>query len=160
MLRDAWKVKSASWEGRQLIFIDESAANERTADRKYGWAPVGVTTEVFTPLRRSERWSILPVYTADGFIEYEIAHTGWNTEMFNNFVRYKVLPLCNPYPGVRSILIMDNCKIHHSEVHTTSPSLADNIRSLWRCAKRLECSWSFFRRIHLTSTQLKRLLRR
>jgi hypothetical protein len=29
------------WNARQLIFVDESAANERTQDRKYGWAPIG-----------------------------------------------------------------------------------------------------------------------
>jgi len=27
------------YDANQLVFLDESAANERTADRKYGWAP-------------------------------------------------------------------------------------------------------------------------
>ncbi|KAJ3870940.1 hypothetical protein F5051DRAFT_341530, partial [Lentinula edodes] len=25
------------------------------------------------------------------------------------------IPLTNPYPGPRSIIIMDNCSIHHAE---------------------------------------------
>jgi hypothetical protein len=25
------------------------------------------------------------------------------------------IPLSNPYPGPRSVLILDNCNIHHSE---------------------------------------------
>jgi hypothetical protein len=37
-------------------------------------------------------------------------------EMFNEFVRTRVLPICTPYPGPRSIIIMDNARIHHSEV--------------------------------------------
>lgn len=120
------------------MFIDESAANERTADRKYGWAPLGVTPHIYAPIKRSERWSILPVYTMDGFIEYRVVHASYDTEMFNNFIRYKVLPLCNPYPGVRSVLIMDNAKIHHSDVHSTQLLYANSTRSLWRCVKRLE----------------------
>jgi hypothetical protein len=25
------------------------------------------------------------------------------------------MPFTNPYPGPRSVLVMDNCRIHHSE---------------------------------------------
>src|SRR5438552_11222392 len=47
----------------QLIFIDESATNERTSHRKYGWSPKGVRPHENIPFERSERWSILPAYT-------------------------------------------------------------------------------------------------
>src|SRR5437667_12295819 len=43
MLRDEWILKLAGWDASQLLFLDESAANERTMDRKYGWAPIGVS---------------------------------------------------------------------------------------------------------------------
>ena len=33
---------------------------------------------------------------------------------FNSF-KELVIPLTNPYPGPQSILILDNCNIHHSE---------------------------------------------
>ena len=49
MLRQLWIDKMGNWTAEQLIFIDESAANERTADRKYGWAPVGVTPHEARP---------------------------------------------------------------------------------------------------------------
>ena len=39
----------------QLVFLDESAANERTSDRKYGWAPPGVRAAEYLPIKRSER---------------------------------------------------------------------------------------------------------
>ncbi|KAK9428562.1 hypothetical protein V1505DRAFT_376709, partial [Lipomyces doorenjongii] len=51
-----------------LIFVDESAANEKTGDCKYGWAPVGATPDESVPAFRSERYSILPCYTIDGYI--------------------------------------------------------------------------------------------
>jgi hypothetical protein len=38
-LRAAWEVTRAGWRGVRLCFVNESACNERLADRKYGWAP-------------------------------------------------------------------------------------------------------------------------
>ena len=35
-LRNAWIGIQKSWVAEQLIFLDESAANERTGDRRYG----------------------------------------------------------------------------------------------------------------------------
>jgi len=63
-----WLIQLAGWEANQLVFIDESAANEHSAHRKYGWAPIGITPHIYAPIKRSERWSILPVYTLDGFL--------------------------------------------------------------------------------------------
>ena len=40
---------------KEMIFVDESAANERTKDRKYGWAPIGVRPTEHRPHERSER---------------------------------------------------------------------------------------------------------
>lgn len=75
-----------------MVFLDESAANERTLDRKYGWAPVGLEASVTSPFHRSTRWSILLAYTTEGYIEFEIYQGSYNTERFNEFVRSKVLP--------------------------------------------------------------------
>ena len=36
ILRDERILKLAGWDASQLLFLDESAANERTIDRKYG----------------------------------------------------------------------------------------------------------------------------
>ena len=53
-LRREWMSKLSGWNAEQLIFLDESATNECTADRKYGWAPVGVTPHVSRPFKHSE----------------------------------------------------------------------------------------------------------
>jgi hypothetical protein len=58
----------SSWTADQLVFIDESAANKRSADRKYGWTPIGQKAIQSTPLKHFERYSILPAYTIDGYV--------------------------------------------------------------------------------------------
>jgi hypothetical protein len=35
-LRNAWKGLMPKWDASELVFLDESAANERTSDRKRG----------------------------------------------------------------------------------------------------------------------------
>jgi hypothetical protein len=116
-LRADWMRKLASYRADQLIFVDESAANEKTSHRKCGWAPVGVTPHEDRVLERSKRWSILPAYTADGFMIWDIEHGSFTQELFEDFIEHRLLPLCNPFPGIRSIIVMDNAPIHHSEVH-------------------------------------------
>ena len=115
-LRREWMSKLSGWNVEQLIFLDESAANERTADRKYGWAPVGDTPHEARPFGRSERWSLCPAYTIDGFITWEIVHGSFTAELFEDFIENKVLPLCNPYLLPRSVIVMDNAPIYRPEV--------------------------------------------
>ena len=119
-LRSEWIRKLADYTTSQILFLDESAANERTGDRKYGWAPVGITPFEYAPIKRSERWSILPVYSSEGFLVWEMIQGSWTKATFNEFVRTQVLPFCEPYPGPRSILVMDNARIHDSEVQKHS----------------------------------------
>ena len=115
-LRRLWMSKLSEWNTEQLIFIDESAANERTADRKYGWAPVGVTPREARPFGRSERWFLCPAYTIDGFMTREIVHGSFSVELYEDFIENKVLLLHNPYPLPKSVIVMDIAPIHRTEV--------------------------------------------
>jgi transposase len=113
LARDVYWARSRLWKPSQIVSIDESAANERSGDRRRGWSPVGHPAIASYSVKRSERWSILPAMTIDGYLAFEIYQGGFNQERFNAFLREKVLPQCTPYPGPRSILIMDNASIHH-----------------------------------------------
>ena len=73
-LRQEWVCKLASYTVDQLVFVDESAANERTGHRKCSWSPVGITPHESRVLERSNHWSILPAYTVDGFVIWKIEH--------------------------------------------------------------------------------------
>ena len=72
--------------------MDESAGNECTCNRKYGWPPRGVTPDEYRLFKRSEHWSILPAYTVDGFITWEIIQGAFTTELFEEFIEFKILP--------------------------------------------------------------------
>ncbi|KDQ52474.1 hypothetical protein JAAARDRAFT_138493, partial [Jaapia argillacea MUCL 33604] len=62
-----------------------------------------------------KRYSILPILTLDGIVAYDIIEGSVTSEQFVQFLREHVIPLTNPYPGPCSVLILDNCSIHHSE---------------------------------------------
>ena len=113
-LRALWIGRQATWNASQLVFLDESACNERTGDRKFGWAPIGRGCEVSHPTKRSERWSVLPALSVDGYLSYIIYQGSITAEIFEQFVEQQVLPHCTPYPGPRSIIILDNATIHKS----------------------------------------------
>jgi hypothetical protein len=110
-LRNAWIGIQKSWMAEQLVFLDESAANERTGDRKYGWSPTGTVCGVSRLLKRSERWSLLPALTVDGYLNYLIVQGSITSAIFEGFVEEQVLPYCSPYPGPWSILVLDNASI-------------------------------------------------
>ena len=58
---------SRTWQRHQIVAIDESAANERTANRKRGWSPVGegCVSEYFGT--RSRRCSVIPAMDVNGY---------------------------------------------------------------------------------------------
>lgn len=117
-LRFLWQSKLTEFRADQLVYVDESASNERTKDRKMGWTTKGMPCRVRMSGKRSKRWSILPAIGMNGYLDYEIYHGGFNGERFCNFIR-SLLPKMNPYPGPRSVLVMDNASTHHSIELTT-----------------------------------------
>jgi hypothetical protein len=126
ILRTDWKNrKLVNWTAEQLVFVDESAANERSGHRKYGWAPIGMTPFEYRSIKRSERWSILPAYTIDGFIAWNIIQGSFTGDLFDDFIEFNLLPRCTPFPGPRSVIIMDNAPIHFSDVYPVFIIIAD-----------------------------------
>ena len=111
-LRTAWQGTQKIYNEDQLVFLNKSSSNERTGDRKYGWSPKGLACETSRPAKRSERWSVLPALTIEGYLDYIIFQGSITADLFVEFVEERVLPYCNPYPGPRSVLILDNASIH------------------------------------------------
>jgi transposase len=111
-LRSYWAAKQSSWRAVQLVYVDESGASERSAYRRYGWAPKGLECHVSEELKRHTRWSILPAYSIEGYLITRMFQGSFNKEMYESFIIDDLLPLCTPFPGPRSIIIMDNASIH------------------------------------------------
>ncbi len=95
-LRNGWMQRLGGWTAEQLIFLDESAACERTGDRRYGWAPTGIAFTMSQDLRRFKRWSILPAFIVDDYIAWEVHQGSITAAIFNDFVQNQVLPQCTP----------------------------------------------------------------
>lgn len=111
-LRAQWQAKRLFWRNNRICTVDESASNERTADRKYGWSPKGIPARDLHSLKRSERWSILPAMTIDGWLPNPLIHQGSvDREMFLEWLEHEVLPRL----GAGWILIMDNASIHRGQ---------------------------------------------
>jgi hypothetical protein len=115
-----------------FIFIDEATKNKRTTGRPMGWAVVGDRCVQQRCFVRGQRYSILPALTLDGIITYNIIEGSVTAARFLTFLRELVvrlsshlcfhsftfhlqLPLTNPYPGPRSVIVLDNCSIHHAK---------------------------------------------
>ena len=98
------------------MYIDESAANEHTVHCRYSWVPIGTPARQVGSITRAKKWSILPVYTHEGFMDWKIIQGSFNADLFVKFLEDHVIPHSNPFPGCNSVLIMDNARIHHDPV--------------------------------------------
>ena len=117
VLRERWIAKLSKWRADQLTFIDESGFNSKLGERKRGWGPKGKPVVFKVNTQRGENLSLLPAFTIHGYMTCNIYRGAVNAEMFEEFIEYDVLPHCNPYPGPKSIIIMDNAGIHIPEVY-------------------------------------------
>jgi len=52
----------------QLIFIDESAKDERSLSRLYGYSPRNIRAHKKVVFVRGKRYTILPALTLEGFV--------------------------------------------------------------------------------------------
>jgi transposase len=94
--------------------MDESACNERTGDRKYGWGPVNTPVELVYSFKRSERWSLLPAFAVDSYFYYASFQGTITSEIMENFLEFEVVPHCNAYLACNSVIVLDNASIHRS----------------------------------------------
>ena len=100
-----------NYNAEQIVAIDESACNERTGNRKYGWSPVGRSVKLEYSMKRSERWSLLPAITVDSYLTHTIFQGAITSEIMVEFLQKEVLLMLQPRYHV---LIMDNASIHRS----------------------------------------------
>ena len=65
-------------------------------------------------LKRSPKWSLLPAYMIDGYLDPLVYQGNITAEIFEDWMENRVLPQCNPWPGKNSIIIIDNYGIYRS----------------------------------------------
>jgi transposase len=105
-------------------------------------------------LRRSKRWSILPAFIVDEYIAWEM-HQGFITAViFNDFVRNQMLSHCIANGGPRSVLVLNNARIHWND------ELIQMCDEVGVILARLPSYFSDFNSIEITFALLKAWIRR
>jgi hypothetical protein len=104
----SWFVVSAD----QLVFIDESAVSRRQQIRRFGWAPKGQPARLHADLSRGLRYSVIGALDISGLFAYNIVEK--RTVKADTFTVFflDVLARSSPYPGPRSVVVMDNASVH------------------------------------------------
>lgn len=96
----------------QLVFIDETAKDGRSAIRQYAWSKIGTPAVVTLPSDRGPRVSTLAAFNHDGFFAWKHTRGTFSRRAFHDAFIEKILPHLNPWPMPNSILILDNARIH------------------------------------------------
>jgi transposase len=118
--------------GDEFVFLDEMSKNDHDTARRYGLAMRGQRAEFVDNFVRGDRYSLVAAITTQGYIATRVIPGSYDSVEFFDFVAEQVvsqyylqsecfivqcslqLPQMNEYPGHRSILILDNCRIHHN----------------------------------------------
>ncbi len=120
----------ATYQANQLVFVDETGVNRNSSSCRYGWALCGdrarcrdffvrgtkfvaVSIVIFIILIIVQRYSVLPALALDGILHADIQEGAYTADSFNHFISSLFIRM-NPYPGPRSVLVMDNASIHKS----------------------------------------------
>lgn len=108
-----WYMNLERWSSEMLVFVDESAANKRTLDQWYGWAPHGVLAIDTQVLYCNIYWSMLPAYTIDGYLENTLVKQGSvDSKLFLDWLCDYMLTQYILYLDPHFVFIMDNCSIY------------------------------------------------
>lgn len=117
----------------RLVFVDETSVNLKVYVSSEWLGSQGSTGDDFKSLCTWKkvqflsrnilcmsllvhhfRYSVLPALTLDGIIFSSIVEGSFNGESFMDFLE-GLLDNMNLYPQTHSVLVMDNCAIHHVE---------------------------------------------
>ena len=74
-----------------MIFIDESAKDERSLSRLYGYSPRNIRAHKKVVFVRGKRYIILPALTLEGFVAVDIFEGACDRKRFVDFILDKVV---------------------------------------------------------------------
>jgi hypothetical protein len=75
----------------QLIFLDESAKDEKSLSRLYGYSPRNTPAQKKVVFVRGKRYTILPAITMEGFVAVDIFEGSCDKKKFVDFVLGQVV---------------------------------------------------------------------
>ena len=110
----------ANYTRDKLVWLDEMGSDSRDAMRQYGYAIRGETPVCHRLQIRGQRISTIAAISSAGVVATEFKLGAVNSDDFYDFIRGSLIPNMHPYDGSasRSVVLMDNCSIHHVEYVT------------------------------------------
>ena len=98
-----------------LIFLDETGTDRRDTFRKKGYSLRGKPAKSQRLLIRGEHVSAICLMSLEGILSCKIVRESVNSDTFLDFVENDLMPNLMPFDGhnPRSVVIMDNCSVHH-----------------------------------------------
>ena len=126
-----------------LVFLVETGSDHKDHIRKFGYSLIGEPPVYHRFLGRGTRISAIAALSTEGLACYELITGTTNGDKLYDFIRGSLIPSMHPE---MSILIMDNCSIHHVQ----------EVKGLLETAGILLIY--FFHPIVLTTTQLRNSL--
>ena len=96
-----------------LVWVDETGSDNSDQIRKFGYALRGLPPLYHRFLVRGTRISSIVAMGCEGVLTFNMVTGTTNGETFFDFIRGSIIPSMQPFPAPCSILVMDNCSIHH-----------------------------------------------
>jgi len=118
-LRAQFVLDVSLYSPHMLLFLDETGSDNRDTIRAKGYSLRGKPAMKQQLLVRGEHVSTVCVMSVEGILACKIMRGGVDADRFLDVMETSLLPIVMPFDGInpRSIVIMDNCAIHHvSEV--------------------------------------------
>lgn len=109
------------YESHMFVFLYETGADRRNILHKYGYSVRGKPAQRHTWLVRGEHVSGIAMISVSGLLDVSVVKSTVDGDKFYDFVQKYLFPQLMPFNGVNphSIVILDNCSIHHVEEITS-----------------------------------------
>ena len=104
----------SGYYAEQLVFLDETRRDGDAIRRRYGRALPGITPMAVNVPGMGKAASILALCGMTGFLAWDVIEGGYNADAFLAVFEHKLCPLLQPFPDAGSVLVLDNCSIHHA----------------------------------------------
>lgn len=115
-LRALYMASIVTFTKDKFVWIDETGSDLREMQRRYGYAIRGERAVCRRLQVRGQRISAIAAICTDGLLGVDFTTGSVNGEKYYDFLRGTLIPEMSPFDGVspRSIAIMDNCSVHHT----------------------------------------------
>ena len=116
-LRGTFMAHTFLYRREFFVWIDETGSASRDAIRKYGYSLRGTRPEYHRLLTRGKRINAIAAMSSTGIIALDLTTDTVNGDKFFDFLRASLIPNMMSFNGTnpQSIVIMDNCSVHHVE---------------------------------------------